>query len=140
HRRGSVRERAVELHLDGALGEPFLLAALAEGREVRGLAVGVEGRIVLVLLVEDEEVGILRRPVRSIDETARLGATHRRRLLLEERRQRVALPLRRAHLRHHRQHVRHRSPPRPRSRAFASSPPSLVPPRPRSVLASTIYG
>src|SRR3989442_6018944 len=51
----SVRERAVDLHLDGALGEPFLLPALAVGGQVRGLAVGVEGGVVLVLLVEDEE-------------------------------------------------------------------------------------
>src|SRR6266542_6464837 len=50
----SVRERAVDLHLDGALGEPFLLPALAVGGQVRGLAVRVEGGVVLVLLVEDD--------------------------------------------------------------------------------------
>src|SRR5438477_10359488 len=71
-RWGSVRERAVDLHLDGALGEPFLLPTLAVGGEVRGLAVGVEGGVVLVLLVEEEELGVLRRAVRAIDEAAGL--------------------------------------------------------------------
>src|SRR6059036_1301253 len=54
-----VGERAVDLHLRRARDEPFLLATLAIRREVRGFAVGVEGGVVLVLLVEDEEVGIL---------------------------------------------------------------------------------
>src|SRR2546427_2832719 len=67
-----VGERAVDLHLRRARDEPFLLATLAIRREVRGFAVGVEGGVVLVLLVEDEEVGILRRPVRAVHEAARL--------------------------------------------------------------------
>src|SRR5438132_12525236 len=60
-RWGSVRERAVDLHLDGALGEPFLLPTLAVGGEARGLAAGVDGRVVLVLPVEAEAPRFLRR-------------------------------------------------------------------------------
>src|SRR2546426_7975898 len=86
-----VGQRPVELHLHRALGEAFLLAALAIRGEVRRLSVGVEGGVILVLLVEDEEVGVLRRAVRAIHEAARLGLPDRRHLLLEERRQRIAL-------------------------------------------------
>src|SRR5713101_3037104 len=103
----SVGERAEELHLGGALGQPFLLATLAVGGEIGRLAVDVEGRVVLVLLVEDEDVGILRGAVRAIDEAARLGLAHHRGLLREQRRQRVALALRRPDLRHYRKHVSH---------------------------------
>src|SRR6266851_2856371 len=102
-----VRDRPVELHLDPALGEAFLLAALAVGRQVGRLAMGVERGIVLVLLVEDEDVRILRGAVRAIDETARLRALHLRHLFLEQLGQRVALALGRTNLRHHRQHIRH---------------------------------
>src|SRR5882724_2694435 len=77
-----VRDRPVELHLDPALGEAFFRAALAVGRQVGRLAMGVERGIVLVLLVEDEDVRILRGAVRAIDETTRLRALHLRDLLL----------------------------------------------------------
>jgi hypothetical protein len=55
----SVGEREVEFDLYGAFGEPFLLAALAKGGQVRAFAMEVEGSVVLVLLVEEEEVGVL---------------------------------------------------------------------------------
>src|SRR5436309_4049103 len=92
-RWGSVRERAVDLHLDGALGEPFLLAALPVGGQVRGLAVRVEGGVVLVLLVEDEELGVLRRVVRAIDEAAGLRPAYRCHLIVEDCSRPVALGL-----------------------------------------------
>ena len=50
-----VGDRAVDLDLGRALGEAFLLAPLAIGGEVRRLPVEIEGGVVLVLLVEDEE-------------------------------------------------------------------------------------
>src|SRR5687767_12405373 len=103
----SVSDRAVDLHLHGAFGQPFLLAALAVGGQVRRLAVKVEGGVVLVLLVEEKEIRILRGAVRPIDEAARLRLAHGRHLLLEQRGQRVALALCRPKLRHHRQHVCH---------------------------------
>src|SRR5712691_162106 len=103
----SVRERAEELHFGGALDQAFVFAALTVGGQVRRLAVDVEGRVVLVLLVEDEDVGVLRRPVGAVDEAARLGLAHYRGLLREERRQRVALALRRPDLRHYREDVSH---------------------------------
>src|ERR1700730_14727811 len=90
----SVGDRAVDLHLGRALGKPFLLAALAIGGEVRRLAVKIEGGVVLVLLVEDEDIRVLRGPVRAIDEAARFRLLDRGHLLLEERGQRVALALR----------------------------------------------
>ncbi len=74
---------------------------------MRRLAVQVEGRVVLVLLVEDEEVGVLGGAVRAIDEAARLRPAHHRHLLLQQRRERVALALRGPDLRHHREHVGH---------------------------------
>src|SRR5690348_16483368 len=64
----SVGERAVDLDLDGALGEPFLLPPLAIRGEVRRLAVQVEGGLVLVLLVEEEQIGILAGAVRTVGE------------------------------------------------------------------------
>src|SRR5262249_25548862 len=59
----SVGDRAVDLHLDRALGEPLLLAALAVGGQVRRLPVGVESGVVPVLLVEEEQIGVLGGPV-----------------------------------------------------------------------------
>src|SRR5262245_66510539 len=70
---------------------------------------GVEGRVVLVLLVEDEEVGVLGRAMRPVGEAAGLGLANGGHLLLEERGQRIALALRRPHLRDHREHVSHGS-------------------------------
>src|SRR5262249_901866 len=104
-----VGERAVDLDLGRAGDEALLLAALAICRQMRSFAVGVERGVVLVLLVGEEGVGILRRPVRTVDEAAGLGLAHRGHLFPEERRQRVALPLRGSDLRDHRQHVSHRS-------------------------------
>src|SRR5712691_521889 len=104
-----VGQRAVDLDLGRAGYEPFLLTALAVGSQVRRLAMGVEGRVVLVLLVEDEEVGIFRGAMRAIDEAARLRLPDRGYLLTEQRRQHVALALRRPDLRHDRQHVSHLS-------------------------------
>src|SRR5688572_26432157 len=103
----SVGERAVDVHLDGALGEAFLLTALAILREVRRLAVRLEGGLVLVLLVEEEEIGVFRRAVRPVHEAARLALAHDAGLLLQQRRQRVALALRCANLRDYRHHVSH---------------------------------
>src|SRR5258706_3954212 len=54
----SVGNRSVDLHLGRPVGEAFLLAALAIGGEMRRLPMQVEGGVVLVLLVEDEDVGI----------------------------------------------------------------------------------
>src|SRR5690242_10135399 len=68
----------------------------------------VEGGVVLVLLVEDEELGVLRRAVRPIGQAARLRLAHHSRLLREQRGERVALALRGPDPRHHRQHVGHR--------------------------------
>src|SRR5713101_4814307 len=103
----SVRERAEELHFGGALDQAFIFAALAVGGQVRRLAVDVEGRVILVLLVEDEDVGVLRGPVGAVDQAPGLGLFHHRGLLREERRQRVALALRRPDFRHYREHVSH---------------------------------
>ena len=72
----------VGLGLDGAFGEPFLLAALAKGGQVRPLAVKVEGGLIRVLLVEEEKLGVLRGAVRAVDQAPRLRLPHRRRLLL----------------------------------------------------------
>src|SRR5262252_8841546 len=72
------------------------------------LAMHVEGRVVLVHLVEDEEIGILRRAMRAIDETAWLRLSDDPCLLGEQRGQSIALAFRRADLRHHREYVRHR--------------------------------
>src|SRR5215475_1595702 len=91
-------ERSVDLHLGRARDEPLLLASLAVRREVRGLAVEVERGVVLVLLVDEEEIRVFRRPVVAIDQAARLGLADRRRLFLEQRRQRIALALGRADL------------------------------------------
>src|SRR6266498_2869879 len=102
-------ERAVDLHLGGALGQSFLLATLAIGGEVGRLAVHVEGRIVPVHLVEEEDVGILRGAMRAIDEAARLRFPHDPRLLGEQHRQRIALALRRPELRDYGEHVGHGS-------------------------------
>ena len=64
--RGLVRERAVDLDLGRTRGQALLLAALSVGGQVRRLAVQLEGGVVLVLLVEDEEPGLLiYRPHRS---------------------------------------------------------------------------
>src|SRR6266498_4195516 len=102
-------ERAVDLHLGGALGQSFLLATLAIGGEVGGLAVHVEGRIVPVHLVEEEEVGILRGAMRAIDEAARLRFPHDPRLFGEQCGQRIPLALRRPDLRDYGEHVGHGS-------------------------------
>src|SRR5205814_1558124 len=100
-----VRHRAEELDLDAAFRQTFLLATLAIGGEMRRLAVDVERRVVRVLLVEHEDVGILGGSVGTIDETPRLRALHLRDLLLQQPGQRIALALGRPDLRHHRAHV-----------------------------------
>src|SRR5215469_10713464 len=64
------------------------------------LAMHVEGGVVLVHLVEDEEIGILCRAMRAIDETARLRLSDDPRLLGEQRGQGIALAFCRADLRH----------------------------------------
>src|SRR5262249_10147259 len=72
------------------------------------LAMHVEGRVVLVHLVEDEEIGILRRAMGAIagDAWARLSDAPC--LLGEQRGQGIPLAFCRADLRHHREYVRHR--------------------------------
>src|SRR5215467_10175096 len=85
-------ERAVDLDLRWALGQSFLLAALAVAGQVGRLAMHVEGGVVLVHLVEDEEIGILCRAMRAIDETARLRLSDDPRLLGEQRGRASPLP------------------------------------------------
>src|SRR5687768_14210698 len=97
-----VGERAVDLDFDRALGEPLLLTAFPVLGEMRRLAVSLEGRLVLVLFVEQEELRVLRRAVRPVHEAARLVLADDTRLLLQQRRQRLALPLRRTDLRDYR--------------------------------------
>src|SRR5262249_19109347 len=57
----SVGDRAVDLDLSRSLGQSFALAALAVRGQMRSLAVHIERRVILVLLIEDEQVRILRR-------------------------------------------------------------------------------
>src|SRR5262249_31764659 len=75
--------------------------------KMRRLAVQVERRLVFVLLVEEEEVRILRRAMRPVGETAGLVLAHDAGLLGQQRGQGVALALRRPDLRHHGEHVGH---------------------------------
>src|SRR4030095_7675930 len=75
--------------------------------EVRRLPVHVEGGVVLVLLVEDEEVRILGRAMWAIDQASPLGLLPRGDLLLQQRGEGVALALGRPDLRDDSEHVRH---------------------------------
>src|SRR5215510_2788665 len=100
-------EGAVDLDLGRSLGQSFLFASLAVGGEVLGLAMHIEGSVVLVHLVEDEEIGVFRRAMRPIDEAAGLCLADDAGLLGEQRRQGIALALCRPDLRHHREYVRH---------------------------------
>src|SRR5262245_43826989 len=64
-------DRSVDLYLGRPRDQPFLLAPLAVGREVRGLAVEVARGVVLELLVNGEEVRVLHRPVVAIHQAGR---------------------------------------------------------------------
>src|ERR1700676_4186774 len=48
-----------DLHLDATVRQPFFLATLAVDGKVRRLAVEVQGRVVNVHLVEQEQLGVL---------------------------------------------------------------------------------
>src|SRR5690242_2208815 len=106
--RRSIGERPKDLHLDGAVDETFLLATLAIGGEVRRVAMKLERRVVRVHLVEQEQLGFLGAPVKTIDETARLGIPHDRGLLRKKRRQRIGFALGRAQPCNYGEYVGHR--------------------------------
>src|SRR2546425_91563 len=94
---------------------PKRVAALAEGGEVGRLSMRIEGGVRTVLLVEEEEVRVLLRPVQPVDEAVGLRLDHRRHLLAQDRRQLVPLPRLRRKLRNDGQHVRHHAPPSARA-------------------------